>query len=1051
MIGSTRMLTWSRWPRVNEPHRGETLTDSWGDFAESMRQVAEDAPAYAPADKKSLPLWNLAEFDGAYRDREHHLGTHAIIIDYDSKTLAEDGEHAGNPDLSGDDLRRCFGRWAFLAHTTPSHRPGRARWRGVLPLSRPATRDEHDIIAKFVLRHGIANGAPGLDADRSWMNPAQSFYVPVATEHYEWIVSDGPFLDVDEVIRKAPETEPPALSPSAPSPAASPLGGPTTPYGEAVLTNVCGELARAHHGARHRALIKAACRIGQFVGGGEIESSHAVQALFAACVENGLSEDDPRDVERTTADGLARGACRPITAPKYPTFEAIRALEAGRRSGHKAARHFAKLRRYQESDLVEGRFLPQDELRHRVTYIRAPKGAGKTEFAARLLPDLVGEGARVAVTHRRSLARAMSQRLRLPCYLDTKGPKLKGDVVVVVNSLKKLAQWDNVGGSPRLARPRLLVLDELEQMLRHFYSGTMDGPTSIEALDRLRSLIRRARHVLVMDADLSTFSVDFVRRVLGWEDGSPDNDEEFREVCAELPWKYQVTRDLRRFEATVLDAFQGGQRVALASFSARHATRMGRALSLARPDAKVVVVTRQTAASLKDKLADVNAWISTVDAIVYSPVIGTGVSIDVEGHFDRVFGCFQKGIGTAQDAHQMLHRVRAPASDEILIYVAPQGGAKERRVEVIEEALLSLKDTSRRLCSRGPKAQTQEYAVGSVIESPTGAPVLDPRCHEHFGTYVQTLAFERRHGGPGGAIGWALGAYLNSLPLSHPWIELDEEELSQKEEGELEDSKDRRDGIVAVAKEQVEEERIANILGAEKLSCDMASKVLEPRDSQHIDAIERAKLVHFYGAIDEDVIEADRHGRLRRQARRFSEVRAVLDGHEDVLAEADRVELDIDAVSHTRHRLQRALKMVEILERFGLDGLDPDRVVPRSLLPDAARWARDHSAELTELGFTVRGDVMDNPVQFLSGALRTCGLKLKSTRERIEPAETEDGEGSDDAAQTRCVRNYSLMCEAVRKMEAASSVHYHRLIGNPLRPCPGCRDKPDPALLLRSN
>ena len=56
-------------------------------------------------------------------------------------------------------------------------------------------------------------------------------------------------------------------------------------------------------------------------------------------------------------------------------------------------------------------------------------------------------------------------------------------------------------------------------------------------------------------------------------------------------------------------------------------------------------------------MGNLNAVIPLYDIVIASPTLETGVSIDVKGHFDRVF-CFAPGSQTAEAVCQSLARVR---------------------------------------------------------------------------------------------------------------------------------------------------------------------------------------------------------------------------------------------------------------------------------------------------------------------------------------------------------------------------------------------------------
>lgn len=206
------------WQRLTKPG-GREATLPWAELTakvEAPRSRIETAdPADLEAIKADLPLWTFARFAAGVRARDGRRFEHyrskgtfaeswALALDYDSDPNL-DQPRRGNPDLSWDDLARCWGRWRRVVHTTAGHRPGRARYRGFLFLSRPVDADEYGRVARWALRWAADNGAPGLDADMGWREPHRGYFVPVTHDHYRGACLDGEPLDVDAILEDDPE------------------------------------------------------------------------------------------------------------------------------------------------------------------------------------------------------------------------------------------------------------------------------------------------------------------------------------------------------------------------------------------------------------------------------------------------------------------------------------------------------------------------------------------------------------------------------------------------------------------------------------------------------------------------------------------------------------------------------------------------------------------------------------------------------------------------------------------------------------------------------
>jgi Bifunctional DNA primase/polymerase, N-terminal len=95
---------------------------------------------------------------------------------------------------------------------------------------------------------------------------------------------------------------------------AAPLLSPTTVprqadgYGQTALESELGRLALAPEGQRNDTLVRAAYRLGQLVGGHELEPGSATSQLLAVALRVGLCQSE---AERTIRSGLDAGIANP--------------------------------------------------------------------------------------------------------------------------------------------------------------------------------------------------------------------------------------------------------------------------------------------------------------------------------------------------------------------------------------------------------------------------------------------------------------------------------------------------------------------------------------------------------------------------------------------------------------------------------------------------------------------------------------------------------------------------------------------------------------------
>lgn len=96
---------------------------------------------------------------------------------------------------------------------------------------------------------------------------------------------------------------------------AEPRAAGSNAWANKALNVECEQLAAAQEGTRHDRLNIAAFNLGQIVAGGALDHATVADTLTSIGLSIGL---EPRDVERTVADGLEAGAKTPRTPPPRP-------------------------------------------------------------------------------------------------------------------------------------------------------------------------------------------------------------------------------------------------------------------------------------------------------------------------------------------------------------------------------------------------------------------------------------------------------------------------------------------------------------------------------------------------------------------------------------------------------------------------------------------------------------------------------------------------------------------------------------------------------------
>lgn len=174
----------TRWHGLLEPY-GECETTSWGNLFDEFSRVR---PFLG---KERHPGWSAALFENDQRGKDNVQAVTAAVLDYDG----------------GADIAEALASWGGnfgLLHTSKSHTVEAPRFRVVLPLSRPVSAFEWEILWSRLSEH--AKGAPDAnakDSSRFWYEPG------IPDDGAFWSTRlEGPMLDPDVWLRKAPKAAP---------------------------------------------------------------------------------------------------------------------------------------------------------------------------------------------------------------------------------------------------------------------------------------------------------------------------------------------------------------------------------------------------------------------------------------------------------------------------------------------------------------------------------------------------------------------------------------------------------------------------------------------------------------------------------------------------------------------------------------------------------------------------------------------------------------------------------------------------------------------------
>ena len=318
-----------------------------------------------------------------------------------------------------------------------------------------------------------------------------------------------------------------------------------------------------------------------------------------------------------------------------------------------------------------------------ITFLRSPKGTGKTKWLENVVTLCRNEGKSVLlIGHRQTLLRTLADRLSLTCYFRFDVQRQRNNkptdyYAICLDSMGKLLK-------PSDHRYDVVIVDEAEQVISHLTGGTLKAKRR-KCFESFLFYLGNARSVIASDADLGQITVTTVCAM-----ACKGMDYRFYvNMYKESFCPFYVYDDDLHLTQAMINAVSKGGRFYVATNSKTRAEQMAEMLAMKFGNKRnVMLVTSETIKKqeVSDFVQDIEKAIFKFDVTIASPTLGTGIDITFENgesHVDAVFGFFGARINTHFDMDQQLCRVRKPK--EIRVWVTPERFAFETEVSAISE------------------------------------------------------------------------------------------------------------------------------------------------------------------------------------------------------------------------------------------------------------------------------------------------------------------------------------------------------------------------------
>jgi hypothetical protein len=322
---------------------------------------------------------------------------------------------------------------------------------------------------------------------------------------------------------------------------------------------------------------------------------------------------------------------------------------------------------------VHCRYLPELPIpaKAKLIGIKSPKGTGKTQLLEGIVSQaLAREQWVLVIGHRVRLVEALCQRFGLNYVTEVRDCD-NGNALGYGLCLDSLHPASQARFNAVNWLDGVVIIDEVEQVLWHGLDSSTCSTNRVAILKSLKTLMQNVLggegQVFIADADLSDISIDYLVSLAGIHpqlfiienDWKPGLDESWLVHSYPDSTPASLVRDLERHireggkPFVCLSAQKLKSQWGTCSLEA-YLQRQFPQLRILRIDSESLAEPTHPAYGCMTSL---NQVLGNYDVVLASPVIETGVSIDIRGHFTSVWGIAQ-GLQSENSVRQALGRIR---------------------------------------------------------------------------------------------------------------------------------------------------------------------------------------------------------------------------------------------------------------------------------------------------------------------------------------------------------------------------------------------------------
>ena len=613
-----------------------------------------------------------------------------------------------------------------------------------------------------------------------------------------------------------------------------------------------------------------------------------------------------------------------------------------------------------------------------IEVIQWPMSLGKT-FQQQLFIANHPDERHVYVVPTQALAQEAANRLNLPCYLDFEPGDTRwyGSMVVCIASFKKV-----------LGAIKYLYVDEIESCLQQLNSKTIfSAEEAQQTYFALVQDIADSRKVTLMDAYAGEATLELIDHA--------GRLEETHILTAEVePVTWVDMGSKQKHQLLIHQRVRKGKRLAVGCSSKNEAITLSETLKKDFAHLDIRCYHSDNFDNERSKHSEP----FICDVLIYTNVIGSGVSIDVQNHYDERHVIICEGTGNSRNIQQMSGRVRHPIDTKVYF-----SGDNRTAKEV-------WKSTPERLLHNWALAKEDSIRILDSLNITVGRHFERDEIRMALLNLLACIESSSIANGKDWAATWIRQNML---------IEENEEEIENEDEIKAQ---------LKETREEIKEARAFTILNAKDVSPEEAQEI--ERKYSKTDAeraiLEKQRLKNQFGdgfteATEEEqskIIREDEHGKLTRKAKNFAALTLFqTERGKKIIAKRDAAEISVGLDNQLKHTLQRTQIIQDILYKADINWEKGSLKINRLAVSDAYWYAKRQKEDLERLGLVA--PPQDSQMKWLSSFLDTIGIKLLSIKRSSQTEDVEQDDGTTEKVTTR-QREYQIDLASVERMKRLS-------------------------------